>query len=55
MAEHVLMCFRSWDLQVTLELVVQGPTEETEDAAQVGVHATVRLVAEWFEHQPEDT
>jgi hypothetical protein len=35
MAEHVLMCFRSWDLQVTLELVVQGPTEETEDAAQV--------------------
>jgi hypothetical protein len=24
-AEHMLMCFRSWDPEVSLELVVQGP------------------------------
>jgi hypothetical protein len=26
-AKHVLLCFRSHDPQVSLELVVQGPTE----------------------------
>jgi hypothetical protein len=29
-AEHTLMCFRSWDPEVSLELVVQGPAEEVE-------------------------
>jgi hypothetical protein len=52
--EHVLMCFQSWDPQVSLEPVVQGPAEETEDAALVGVHNTARLVAARFERQPED-
>jgi hypothetical protein len=27
-AEHVLLCFRSQDPQVSLEPMVQGPTEE---------------------------
>jgi hypothetical protein len=53
-AEHVLMCFRSQDPQVSLESVVQGPTEEVLEAVQVGVWETVKLVAERFERQPED-
>jgi hypothetical protein len=53
-AEHVLMCFRSRDPQVSLELVVQGLIEETEDAARAGVHDTTRLVDAQFEHRHED-
>jgi hypothetical protein len=53
-AEHILMCFRSRDPQVSLEPVVQGPTEETEDAAWADVHDTTRLVAARFERQPKD-
>jgi hypothetical protein len=53
-AEHMLMCFRSQDPQVSLEPVVQGPTEEVQEAAQDGVWETVKLVAERFERQPED-
>jgi hypothetical protein len=53
-AEHVLMCFRSRDPQVSLELVVQGLIEETEDAARAGVHDTTRLVDTQFEHRHED-
>jgi hypothetical protein len=33
---------------------VQGPAEEVQEAAQVGVWETVKLVAERFERQPED-
>jgi hypothetical protein len=36
-AEHVLLCLRSQDPQVSLEPVVQGPAEQIPEAAQVGV------------------
>jgi Ni,Fe-hydrogenase maturation factor len=39
--------------QVSLEPVVQGPTEEVQEALQVGVQEIVKLVAERFERQPE--
>jgi hypothetical protein len=52
--EHVLMCFRSQDPQVSLEAEVQGPTKEVPEATQVGVRETVKLVVERFECQPED-
>jgi hypothetical protein len=54
-AEHVLLCFRSRDPQVSLELVAQGPDVETEEAAWVGVQDAVKLVAARFECQAEDT
>jgi hypothetical protein len=53
--EHMLMCFRSWDPQVFLEPVVQGPVEEAEDVARADIHDTARLVAARFERHPEDT
>jgi hypothetical protein len=49
------MCFRSRDLEVSLEPVVQGPAEEVEEVAQAGVRDTTRFVAEWFERQAKDT
>jgi hypothetical protein len=45
-AEHMLMCFRSQDPQVSLEPVVQGSAEEVQEAAQVDVRKTAKLVAE---------
>jgi hypothetical protein len=45
-AEHVLLCFRSHDPQVSLEPMVQGPTEGVQEATQVGVRETVKLVVE---------
>jgi hypothetical protein len=53
-AEHVLLCLRSQDPQVSLEPVVQGPTEQIPEAAQVGVREAVKVIAERFERQPED-
>jgi hypothetical protein len=53
-AEHVLMCFRSQDPQVTLELVVQGPVVKTREASRVGVQDTAKLVAMQFEHQAKE-
>jgi hypothetical protein len=53
-AEHVLLCFRSHDPQVSLEPVVQGPAEDVQEATQVGVRETAKLVAERFERLPED-
>jgi hypothetical protein len=53
-AEHVLLCFHNQDPQVSLEQVVQGPTEKVQEVAQVSVWETTKLVAEWFERQPED-
>jgi hypothetical protein len=35
--EHVLLCLRGQDLQVSLEPVVQGHAEQIPKAAQVGV------------------
>jgi hypothetical protein len=48
------MCFRSRDLEVSLEPVVQGPAEEVEEVAQAGVRDTTRFVAERFERQAKD-
>jgi hypothetical protein len=53
-AEHVLLCFRSRDPQVSLEPVAQGPDTETEEAARVGVQDATKLVAARFERQAED-
>jgi hypothetical protein len=50
-AEHMMMCFRSWDPQTTLEPVMQGPDEEPEEAAKTGVEEATRVVAERFERQ----
>jgi hypothetical protein len=52
--EHVLLCFCSRDPQVSLESVAQGPDAEMDEATQVDVQDTVKLVAAWFEHQAED-
>jgi hypothetical protein len=54
-AEHVLMCFRSRDPAISLEPVVQGLTEEPTEAAAAGVEDTVRVVADRFKHEPEDS
>jgi hypothetical protein len=35
--EHVVACFRSWDLNASLEPVVQGPIAEAEEAAKASV------------------
>jgi hypothetical protein len=52
--EHVLLCFCSRDPQVSLESVAQGPDAEMDEATQVDVKDTVKLVAAWFERQAED-
>jgi hypothetical protein len=54
LAEHVLTCFRSWDPNASLELVVQGPVAEVEEAARARFQDTAKLVAAWFQCQPED-
>jgi hypothetical protein len=38
-----------------LELVVQGPAEEPEDAAYTDVRDVARVIDERFKRQPEDT
>jgi uncharacterized protein YdeI (YjbR/CyaY-like superfamily) len=53
-ADYVQLCFHSQDPQVSLESVVQGSTEQVPKATQVGVWETTKVVAEWFERQPED-
>jgi hypothetical protein len=40
--------------QVSLETVAQGSTEKVQEAAQVSVQETVKLVAERFERHLED-
>jgi hypothetical protein len=54
-AEHVLMCFRSRDPAISLEPVVQGPTEEPAGAAATGVEDAARVVADRFKREPEDS
>jgi hypothetical protein len=54
-AEHMLMCFRSRDPSISLEPVVQGPTEEPAGAAVVGVEDAARAVADRFKREPEDS
>jgi hypothetical protein len=53
-ADHVLMCFRSRDLGISLEPVVQGPVEGSAEVARDGVEDAARAVAEQFEREPED-
>jgi hypothetical protein len=52
--EYVLTCFKSWDPQISLELVVQGPIMEIEEATRASIEDTTKLVAEQFEHQAKD-
>jgi hypothetical protein len=54
-AEHVLMCFRSYDPNISLEPVVQGPAEEPMETAVVGVEDVARAVADRFKREPEDS
>jgi hypothetical protein len=54
-AEHVLMCFRSRDPNISLEPVVQGPAEEPVEATAAGVEDVVRAVADCFKREPEDS
>jgi hypothetical protein len=54
-AKHVLMCFRSRDPNISLEPVVQGPTEESAEAAATGVEDAARAVADRFTREPEDS
>jgi hypothetical protein len=53
-ADHVLMCFRSHDSNISLEPVVQGPVQGFAEAARDGVEVVAHVVAEWFEHEPKD-
>jgi hypothetical protein len=55
MVEHVLMCFRSRDPAISLELVVQGPAEEPVEAATAGVEDAARAVADRFKRETEDS
>jgi hypothetical protein len=48
------MCFRSRDLGISLEPVVQGPVEGSAEVARDGVEDAARAVAERFEREPED-
>jgi hypothetical protein len=52
--EHMLMCFRSWDLVVSLDPVMLGPVAWIEKAASCGVQEAVKAVAARFQHMPED-
>jgi hypothetical protein len=45
----------SRDPSISLEPAVQGPVEESTEAAQDGIEDAARAVAERFEHEPEDT
>jgi hypothetical protein len=52
--DHVLMCFRSHDPSISLELTVQGPVEESTETTSFGVEDVAHVIAERFEHEPED-
>jgi hypothetical protein len=54
-AEHVLLCFRSRNPNISLELVVQGPTEEPAEAAAADVEDVAHAVADHFKREPEDS
>jgi hypothetical protein len=53
-AEHVLTCFQSFDPNASLELVVQGPIVEAEEAARANVQDIAKIMAAWFQRQPKD-
>jgi hypothetical protein len=54
-ANHVLMCFRSRDPNISLEPVVQGPAEEPVELAAASVEDAARAVADHFKREPEDS
>jgi hypothetical protein len=54
-AEHVLMCFHNRDPNISLEPVVQGPTEEPVEATTASVEDAVHAVADSFKREPEDS
>jgi hypothetical protein len=53
-ADHMLMCFRSYDPSISLEPAVQGPVEGSAEAARGGVEDAARAAAKQFEREPED-
>jgi hypothetical protein len=53
-ADHVLMCFRSRDPSISLEPAVQGPIKGFAEAARDDVEDVACVIAERFEHEPED-
>jgi hypothetical protein len=54
-AEHVLMCFRSRDPNISSEPVVQGPAEEPAETAVAGIEDAARAIADRFKREPEDS
>jgi hypothetical protein len=42
------LCFRSWDPEVSMELVAQGPDAEIEEATRADVQDAVKLMAARF-------
>jgi hypothetical protein len=53
-ADHVLMCFRSDDHNISLEPAVQGPIEGFAEAARDSIEDVARTVAERFEREYEN-
>jgi hypothetical protein len=49
-----LMCFRSRDLSISLEPVVQGLIKGSAEAARDGIEEATRVIVERFEREPED-
>jgi hypothetical protein len=47
--EHVLTCFWSLDPNASLELVVQGPITEAEEATRASIQDTAKLMAAWVQ------
>jgi hypothetical protein len=50
-AEQVLTCFQSWDLNASLEPVVQRPIIEVEEAARASIQDTAKLMVARFQCQ----
>ncbi|KAJ1293277.1 hypothetical protein BS78_01G055300 [Paspalum vaginatum] len=52
--EHLLVCFRSHDSAISLDLVIAGPVEGVEAAARDSVQEAVEVVAARFQRTPAD-
>jgi hypothetical protein len=50
-AEHMLTCFESRDPNISLELVVHGPTIEIEEAARGSVQEVAKIAASRFQRK----
>jgi hypothetical protein len=51
-AEHILVCFRSHFPDLSLDPVVMGPVEGTEDTARESVADVVEIISARFERDP---